>query len=178
MEQTRLIEPQWYAVYTRSKCEKSVSASFQGKSISHYLPLLHTTKRYTRKIKHYQKPLITCYVFIYITPDQHIKVLDTPHVLGFIKNNGRLSAIPEQEILLLKQIVGEYADVSVWHHDRVEIGEEVELIRGNLCGLRGKIVQIKGKKLFTVRLENIGISLSLDIEIQNLRRLKGLAAKA
>lgn len=170
--------PQWYAVYTRSKCEKVVSAALAGKEIPHYLPLLHITKRYTRKLKHYQKPLISCYVFTHISPVQQIAVLDTPHVLGFVKNAGRLSPIPQEEITILKQIVGEFEDVSVWQSADVQLGEEVEIIRGNLCGLKGKIVHIKGKKLFTVRLENIGISLLLDVEVQNLRRLHSLALKA
>ncbi|MEZ4957062.1 MAG: transcription termination/antitermination NusG family protein, partial [Saprospiraceae bacterium] len=55
-------EPKWFAVYTRSKSEKVVKRLLASKNIECYLPLQKVTRRYTRKIKSYEIPLISCYI--------------------------------------------------------------------------------------------------------------------
>lgn len=60
------IESRWFAVYTRSKSEKVVKRLLDQKNIENYLPLQKVTRRYTRKIKSYEIPLISCYIFVKI----------------------------------------------------------------------------------------------------------------
>ncbi|GLR18834.1 UpxY family transcription antiterminator [Portibacter lacus] len=160
----------WFVVYTKYKTEKYVVDKLTKKGITAYVPLLKYTRRYTRKIKHYEVPLINCYVFVKIIKDEYVKVLETEYVSGFLKNRGNLNEVREEEIEILKRIVGEEDDV-IGEAISFEAGKKVEIISGNLTGLKGKLVEKQGKNEFLIELESIGYQFRMVVDIQHLRGL-------
>lgn len=167
-------QKKWFAIYTKYKCEKFVVDKLLKKNIEAYIPLLKTTKRYTRKIKTYEVPLLNCYVFVKIDKTQYVKVLETEYVMKFIKQRRDLISIPDEEILLLKQIVGEFQEKIEFHPDEFVEGQEVEIIGGSLTGLNGILVEEKNKNLFVVQLNHIGVQLRIDINTGLLRPINQL----
>ncbi len=162
-------QPKWFAVYTKYKCEKYIVDNLKSKNIEAYLPLLNVTKKYTSKIKKYQVPLINSYVFVKITKDNYLKVLQTEYVMNFVKIRKNLISIPEEEINLLKRIVGEYQEsITSEAIDWIE-GQEVEVVAGSLTGLKGRLIEKKNKNRFAVNLNHIGIQLQIEIEPGLLR---------
>jgi len=169
-------EKKWFAIYTKFKCEKYVVNHLRKKGIEAYIPLLVTTKRYARKIKTYQIPLINCYAFVKIDKSQYLKVLETEFVMKFIKQRQDLICIPENEIELLRKIVGEL-DIKVeLSHEAFIEGQEVEVISGNLTGLKGLLLKKHNKNEFLVELDHIGIQLSLNINPGLLRPINKLVS--
>lgn len=162
---------QWYALMTRYKCEKYVAKNLEAKGVTTYLPLLETTKVYTSRKKTYVKPLINCYVFTYIDEAEYSKVLQTEYVYGFLTIAGKKAIVKEDEILLLKKVVGELDDVEVFN-DTLTVGNEVEIISGNLTGLTGFLIEEKGKNSFVVRLSSMDVSLSMTVDKQHLRYIR------
>lgn len=169
-------EPRWFAVYTNYKREKMVHKQLGAKGVHAYLPLQKVTRRYTRKIKHVELPLINCYLFVKITKADYIKVLETEHVLKFIRFSNNLLSIPEAEIQLMKRVIGEELDFTIEPATFIE-GEEVEIIGGQLTGLEGKLVAQEGKQRFLVELTNIGFQFRMEIDPALLRRKKGVVRK-
>ena len=165
-------EPRWFAVYTKFKCEKFVAELLRKKNIETYVPLINRTKRYERKIKHYQLPLINCYVFVLITQKEYLSVLETEYVLKFLRQGKDLLAIPFEEIQTLKKVAGDIEAVEATHKYEFLPGEDVEVISGSLTGLRGKIIDKSGKKSFAVELENIGFQLRINIDLKLLVPVK------
>ncbi len=165
-------ESKWFAIYTKYKCEKYVTDLLAKKSIAAYVPLITKIKQYVSRVKRYDVPLINCYVFVRITKDQYARVLETQYVMSFIKQRQNLISIPDEEINLLKRIVGEIEDVNA---ESIEMnpGDEVEIISGNLTGIRGRLVESGGKNKFVVQLASIGYQLSMIIDKSLLRLLKG-----
>lgn len=163
-------EHRWFAVYCKYKSEKHIKKSLEAKKVHAYVPLLETKKVYVKKIKTVVKPLINCYVFVKIIKDDYIKVLETEHVIKFLKQRRDLLAIPESEIQILKMIVGEKTDLFT-EELRYEEELPVEIIAGNLTGLKGQLIAHKGKSTFVVALENMGFSFSIDIEKDLLRAI-------
>jgi len=163
-------EPRWFAVYTRYKSEKVVKRLLDQKEIECYLPLQTVTRRYTRKIKTYDIPLISCYIFVKITKEKYVPVLETENVVKFIRFAKNLLAIPDNEISILKRVVGEGVEVEA-EPGLFKEGDEVEVIGGKLTGLRGRLVEKQGKKHMVVELETVGYSLKMDIDVSLLRRV-------
>lgn len=163
-------EPKWFAVYTRSKSEKVVHRLLGQKNIECYLPLQKVTRRYVRKIKSYEIPLISCYIFVRIVKDQYVPVLETENVVKFIRFNKNLIAIPQEEMDLLKLVVGEGENVEA-QMGMIEEGDRVEVIGGKLTGIKGKLVEKQGKKHMVVELESVGYSLKMTIDINLLRKV-------
>jgi transcription antitermination factor NusG len=161
----------WFALYTSYKREKIVRKLLSAKGIEVYLPIQKVTRRYVRKIKHLELPLISCYVFVKITKAEYIKVLETEHVLKFIRFSNNLLSIPEAEIQLMKRIIGEQLDFTI-EPAVFAIGETVEVIAGALTGLEGKLVAQEGRQSFIVELTNIGYQFRMAIDPTLLRSKK------
>ena len=161
----------WFAIYTKFRSEKFVVEQIKRKGISAYLPLINKTKRYTRKIKQYQIPLINCYAFTYITLKEYNKVLETDYVIKFIKQGKCLISIPQNEIDLLERIV-DSGNLILAEPLNYQEGMDVEIIRGQLTGLKGQLIAQKNKNEFVVELTNIGVHLKLEINPAYLRPIK------
>lgn len=155
-------EKRWFAVYTRYKREKLVARQLNQKGIEAYLPLQEFTRYYTRKIKKVQLPLISCYIFVKINKAEYVRVLETADVVTFIRFNSRLIAIPEQEINILRQVVGEDQEISV-SQEKVSVGQRAEIIGGRLTGLKGKVVKSHGEKNFVIELDSLNYSLHMQV---------------
>jgi transcription antitermination factor NusG len=165
----------WYAIKTKFKTEKFVVDQITKKGIEAYIPLIHITKRYSKKIKKLKLPLINNYAFVKITEQDRLSVLQTEYVFNFVGMNGKMECIPDHEINLLKQIVGEFEEKVSISAIEWQIGEDVEIISGSLTGIRGKLVKKAGKNNFVVELTSIGIELQMEIEIKFLKKISLVA---
>ena len=162
----------WYAIYTRFKCEKQVTRDLIAKGIHAYVPLLEKVRRYTRKIKRYHTPLINCYVFVNIEAQERIKVLETENVMRFIKPGQKLITIPEEEINVLKRIVGdETLEIEIVEFSP-QIGDNIEIISGTLSGLKGKLVSAGNKKNVVISLENLGYQFHVNVDLKMIQRIR------
>ncbi|MFT6783482.1 MAG: transcription antitermination factor NusG [Saprospiraceae bacterium] len=164
-------EEKWFAVYTKYKCEKYVVDQLARKGISAYVPLITKTKKYKSRVKIHKVPLINSHVFVCIKKEDYIRVLQSEYVITFVKQRKNIISIPEIEINLLKMIVGEIENVEVGELT-YESGDEVEIIGGNLTGIRGRLLKKEGKNSFVVQLITIGMQLAMTIDKSNLRMLK------
>lgn len=153
----------WYAVYTSFRSEKQVASQLRKKNIEVYLPLVSKTKRYLRKLKTYQVPMIGCYLFVKINRNQCISVLETERVVKIISERGQPSVIKEEEINVLKRIEGLELEVENCGAS-LHPGDKVAIRKGNLAGLQGRLIRQNGKKSFIVELESVGIMLQLSID--------------
>jgi transcription antitermination factor NusG len=163
-------EARWFAVKTRSKCEKAVAALLGKKQIVAYVPLVLTIRRYTRKVKKVEKPLIGCYVFVHIKKDAYVPVLETENVLDFVRFSRNPVAIPDEEIRILRRIVLE-SDIELEALSGTVLpGDPIIVSAGPLTGLAGKVVKADGKRKFQVELESLGYALLITIDAQFIQK--------
>lgn len=166
-------EARWFAIYTRYKSEKLVAKTLEEKGIEAYTPIQTKVRRYTRKIKRVELPLISCYAFVKITADRSLEVLQTDNVLHFVKFAGEMIPIPEAEIALLKRITGENVPVEAYAGTSFfQKGDWVEIESGNLAGVKGQLIQIENKKKLLVQLESVGYSLQVEVNPALLRKIE------
>ena len=166
-------EKKWFAVYTRYRSEKFVCDRLTKKGIINYVPLLKYTRVYTRKKKEVEIPLISCYIFVYITRDEYVNVLETENVISFLKLRGSLVSIPQEEIDIMRWVVGEELVEKV-HNGKIEKGTKVEIISGNLTGIKGTVVKRKSKKYVQVALETLGYTLEINVAEDMLNKVHSL----
>ena len=163
-------EARWFAVYTRYKREKLVGRHLAQKGIEYYLPLQHFTRRYQRKVKQVDLPLINCYIFVRIRKSQYVPVLETADVVEFVQFNRNLIAIPEAEIDLLRRIVGEIEAVEV-NPASLAKGDQVEVIGGQLTGLKGTLLEKRGQHKLVIALETLGYDLHMEVNPSHIRKM-------
>jgi transcription antitermination factor NusG len=159
----------WYVIYSGFKKEKVVCTFLNKKDIRAYVPLMKKTRVYTRKVKRYEVPLISCYVFVYINPGQCTQVLETEFVYGFVKCGKVLTPIPQKEIDLLRQIAGDASIEEIIPLHDVSPGRRVELVAGTLTGIQGKVVEKTGKSSCLIELETLGYAVRIRVDVNQLR---------
>ena len=164
-------EKRWFAVYCYYKREKTALLELKNKGIDAFVPLISKTKKYERKIKHFRVPLINHYVFVRISKSEYNSVLEARDVIRFIKFSKDLISIPCEEIEILKRFTGE----STFGFPEVvkpgKTGEEVEIISGNLAGIRAKLIKIKNNDQVVIDLKQLAFSLQLEISISQLKKI-------
>ena len=164
-------EKQWYAVLTGSRKEKFVAERLARKGIECYLPLVNRTKRYASRVKTHTVPLISCYVFVQIDKVEKIQVLETTYVYRFVEFDARVAVIPQREMDLLKQVVGEFDAVELVTGQRYKSGQQVELIAGELTGIKGTVIEERGSKRYLVELESLDLQLTWTVKKSHLRKV-------
>lgn len=166
-----VMDKKWKVILVPHRREKFVGEILSRLDLECYIPLIRKTKKYQRKIKFFDIPLISNYVFVKITTAEEIKILQTPNVQGFLTFGKRKATVPENEINILRRICNEGVNVDFGNETHVEVGQEVEIVSGNLTGIKGKIIQNCGPKQVLIELTSIGLSLRIHINNQKLNYL-------
>lgn len=161
----------WFAVVTKYKCEKSVMKSLSLKGVEAYVPIQEVVRIHGTRKRKLSLPVISCYAFVKITSKEYVKVLETENVIRFVSFKKDIVAIPENEIDTLRRITGELKTPIVAEPITYKRGDAVEIVSGELTGLKGHLVSIDGKRAFTIELKNMGFSLHLQVEPKFLRRV-------
>ena len=95
----------WYAIYTRPRWEKKVSAALDEKEIENYLPLIKTLKIWSDRKKWVQEPLFKSYLFVHVNKHEYIPALQTPGVVKYVSFEKRAVAIPPLQIEAVKAFI-------------------------------------------------------------------------
>jgi transcriptional antiterminator RfaH len=157
------VPPQWFAAYTHSRAEKKVALELKKQGIEHFLPLMRTLKQWSDRKKKVEEPLIRSYIFVRITEKEYQPVLQTTGVVTIVHFSGKPVPIPDWQINNLKILMGTEVPVDVEEREFIA-GEEVLITRGNLAGLRGVILHIKGQHKLVISIHALHYHLTIDID--------------
>jgi len=164
-------EKQWHVVYTRSRAEKKVQLELTIKNIENFLPMQKKLRQWKDRKKWVEMPLMSGYCFVQITRKEYDLVLQTNNVVSYVRFEGKAAIIPDKQIDALKQMLKQYVfDVDVTT-DNFEPGKTVEVVEGPLIGLRGELVEARGKNKFIIRFTQINSIFSVEIPANQLSLL-------
>lgn len=153
----------WFAIQTRSRHEKRVTADLREKAVEAYLPLRSVEHQWSDRRKVVDLPLFPGYVFVRISGDAiaRVPVLQTDGVLGFLGIRGIGVPIPEEEIAAIQTVLRE--KIPVEPHPFVKVGEKVRICGGSLDGLEGLLTGVDGKRNLVVSIDLIERSVAIRI---------------
>jgi transcriptional antiterminator NusG len=154
----------WFAVQTRPRHEKKVSAELVEKGLHSFLPVHQEKRQWSDRKKWIELPLFSHYVFVRIPEDAELRtwVLRTSGVIRFAGASGHGTPIPDAQIESLYTLIGK--QIPLAPHSYVDVGEKVRIRGGVLNGLEGILVAIKDDKRFVVSVEIIQRSVAVQLE--------------
>lgn len=162
----------WFAVQVRSRSEKAVLAALEKQGIHAYLPLVSVKRFHGTRKRIVDQPLIPHYVFVQITMKHYVPVLQTQHVVQFVRFGSELIPIPQGEIDILNKVCQDPSLEVVVARYAYVVGDDVQVIDGPLKGIIGKLRAIQGRKNLIVELKNFGHALEVvQIRPQYLRKI-------
>jgi transcription antitermination factor NusG len=154
--------PEWFAVQTRYRYEKSVAEQLNWKKCEVYLPLRTEHHNWSDRQRAVKMPLFPGYAFVRIdrSPDARRPVLQTAGLIGFVSFGGLVVSVPGKQIEDLRLLLKENEPFSV--HSFVHAGQRVRVRGGSLHGLEGVLTQQEKGKL-VISIESIQRSLAVEI---------------
>ena len=163
VENIQHAQKSWHVVYTRSRAEKKVQRELAFKNIECFLPLQKKLRQWKDRKKWVEMPLISGYCFVFISRSDYDTVLQTDNVVGYVIFEGKAAIIPDRQVLALKQMLKQFDfDVTV-SFENFKKGKEVEIIAGPLIGLRGELIQTRGKSRFLLRISQIDSVFQVEV---------------
>lgn len=162
-------QKRWFVVRTNPKAEKKVAERFCNLAIEHYLPLYKTIKKWHDRKKRVEEPLIKGYIFVYLSEKERYKTFDVPGVVRYLFVNGKIATISENDIDNLK-LFCRFEEIVI-EKNKHNIGDEIEIISGELIGLRGFIKETVKGNFILIEIDSLGFFASIKINKLDVRKI-------
>ena len=154
--------PPWYAVWTRSRAEKTVAGQLERKRIEVFLPTVLRWSRWKDRKKQIDWPLFPGYCFARFDPQNILSVLTCVGVASVVSFDGKPAPIPSIEIEAIQRLVEtelRYDPCPLLHE-----GDLVEVTHGPLKGVTGRLIRKgpRAKLILAITMINRGVSVTFD----------------
>jgi transcription antitermination factor NusG len=156
-------DPAWYAIQTRYRFERKVTAALDRKGVETFIPLLSETHRWSDRKKVIQKPLFSGYTFARLRPSpaQQRVILQTAGVTGFVSVGHEMMPVPAHQLENLRKLLSGKASCALAPF--LNVGRQVRIRGGCLDGIEGILTRNDAKHLI-VSIDSIQRSLAIEID--------------
>lgn len=161
-------DKKWFAVYTKPRWEKKINNKLLSKGVESWCPVQKKESQWSDRKKIIDDPLFKSYVFVHITTDERLKVLNTDGVLQFVHYLKKPAVIRDEEIELIRSYLLE-KDVSITVENLKSFSENNKVIirKGVFMDAEGTVVKGGSKKVY-VRLESLEQLLIVEFPAEHL----------
>ncbi|MFY8012715.1 MAG: transcription termination/antitermination protein NusG [Saprospiraceae bacterium] len=159
----------WHAIYVASRCERMVATQLMELGIESMVPITKELRQWSDRRKWVEKVLFPNYVFLCV--DIHVRqtVKGLRHVVGYVKSGGEEAVLSEKEVNLIKNI-GKLTNPVTIHHEKLGVGDEVEIVEGPLRSLRGHIISNNDKIHLLISIPSLGCFSEIIIGKNEVKR--------
>ncbi len=162
----------WYAIYTRSRSEKKLYSELEEKGIEVYLPLKKELRVWSDRKKWVESPLFTSYLFVKVSDREYYEAINSCWSVRYVCFESRAVPIPDSQIESLKLFLEDTKrNVELTKHS-LKKGDYLEVTFGPLKGVRGELLQLRGKQRIVLRFLSLGCCVHADISMDEVKRLE------
>lgn len=162
----------WFVGFTKPSHEKKVAEALEKMGVEYYLPVQKVRRRWSDRIKVLDKMVIPRMIFIRTTLQERVSYLELISGLyAFMSVKGPYTPVivPDKQMADFKFMV-DNANAEVLFETRpLAPGDPVEVMTGQLAGIRGELVRVDGAKYVAIRLGTLGAAL-VEVPIESVER--------
>lgn len=178
----------WYAIWTRSHCERLVAQQLSAKGFLPFLPEVPTLRlgsgqavRRTAGQARSQRARRTCmkpepmfpgYLFVRdaLTKTRYVEMLSVRGIVRVLEDGWmRLTPIPDADIDAIQRIVE--SGVAVIPYPLLQHGDRVRVVEGPLLGVEGMFVKASQQKgCLVVTIDLLGRSVAVEVSDEDVVR--------
>ncbi|MGP8246918.1 MAG: transcription termination/antitermination protein NusG [Bryobacteraceae bacterium] len=153
----------WYAIRTQSKFENLVSTALRGKGYQEFLPLYHSRRRWSDRIKELDLPLFPGYVFCrFDVRERLLPILTTPGVVSILGAGKTPVPVSDDEIAAVQAIVRSGLPARPW--PCLTFGSRVLIEYGPLAGLEGFALRVDKVFRLVVSVQLLQRAVAVEID--------------
>lgn len=157
-------EPQWVAIYTKSRSEKVTAQKLSDMGYVTYLPIQHKLRQWSDRWKNVEVPLIPSYIFARITKSDVVPVRSVAGVVCIVSWKGQPAIIPQSDIDTMRRMMDSDNEVYVRNTSMLKKGSRVRIVGGHFEGIEGMLVSDCENGNFSVSITGLDFSLIMPIE--------------
>ncbi len=158
----------WYGVQTAYRCEQRVASGLTAKGFRTYLPLLKEVHQWKDRRKMVEVPAFSGYLFLHYEPSlrNRVKVLETNGIVRLLGGNHAPSQISDVEIEAVRRTLG--SSVPCDRCDALTPGTLVQVTRGPLAGVQGRLARIKNNIRLIVTISVFSQAISAELNLTDV----------
>ena len=141
----------WYVVFTASRAEKQVKLRLDQAGVENYLPVRAVDFVREGLVKKLEIPVITGCIFVRVSETSLPSVLSIFGVIALLREKQAPIVISDKQLDSLR-ILCEHAEILEIVNDRLPAGSVVQVIQGELAGVRGELIEVAGGQRVVVRI--------------------------
>jgi transcription antitermination factor NusG len=152
----------WYALFVRSRHEKTVENSLRSKRYNVFSPSYRTKRKRVDRITEIEVPLFPGYVFCQFDPSKRLPILMTPGVVGVVGRGNRPEPVDDTEIDSIRTVALAGRCVQPWPFLRS--GQRIRVQSGPLTGIEGIFLRVQDVDHLIVSITLLQRAISVVIE--------------
>lgn len=157
----------WYALKVRTGSESLAVKGLSHRGYVPFAPTFQERRRYSDRIKLSTKAVFPGYVFCRFDTANKIPVLSSPAVENVVSFGGVYARVSDDEIERIRKAVLAGAVPTPY----ITIGQQVEVRRGTLTGVRGIVLRRSGRDTLVISMDLLRRSVALEIDADCLAPL-------
>jgi transcription antitermination factor NusG len=157
---------EWYAVWTRSNCERLVVEQLAAKAFTPFLPEMSVWTRRDGKSRLASVPIFPGYLFVRQAMDKasYVEILKARGVVRILDGGwSRLTPIAADEVDAIQRLV--HSGLPIFPHVYFQQGDHVRVVEGPLAGVEGLFVREqpnKGRLVLSINLLQASVAVEVD----------------
>ena len=152
----------WYAVFVRSRHEKTVEKSLKSKHYNVFSPSYRTKRKRVDRIAEIEVPLFPGYVFCQFDPTKRLPILSTPGVVRVLGRGNRPEPVDDTEIDSIRTVALAGRSVQPWPYLR--LGQRIRMQSGPLTGIEGIFLRVQDEDHLVISVTLLQRAVSVVIE--------------
>ena len=161
----------WFALQTKPRAEKVAEFALHEKDITVYLPMQKRLKQWSDRKKWVEEPVLRSYIFIRGNERIIEKARFARGIVKPVQFNNIPEPIPDEQMKRLQRVVESGLEFEVDNNEKYSPGDKVEVIAGDLVGIKGEMVASRGKNKLLIRLESVQQAFLINIAHNYLKKL-------
>lgn len=151
----------WLAAYTRSRHESQVADQLDVKGVESLLPTYQKLSRWSDRVRRSQAPLFPGYVFVHVSNEERVPVLQTMGVINIVSVAGKPVPLRDEEIEKMR-VCGVNPGLTE-PHPFLKIGHHVRVKHGPFAGWEGILLQKQNGARLIITVEQIMKSVAINL---------------
>jgi transcription antitermination factor NusG len=160
---------QWYAVWTRSRHERTVHDQLADRGIAAFLPTVARWSRWKDRRKRVEWPLFPGYCFARFSSDHRLAVLTCSGVVSIVSFDGVPAPVPPEQIDGIRRLVESTLPFDPC--PLLKTGARVEVVHGPLKGVVGRLTRKGSQARLVLAVDLIGRGASVEVDAADVREL-------
>ncbi len=156
----------WYALYTRSRHEKSIAQQLAGKGMEYFLPLFEALHRWKDRRVRVSIPLFPGYIFVRMQATERRTVISVPGVVTIVGTAAGPIAVPDEELEALRTCVSQQAPLQPCPY--LAVGRKGRVTAGPLADMEGILLRRKGRLRLVLSITLINRSVAVEVDAENV----------